>query len=440
MNGDTELGFIGGGSYNFTNGNLTSGNGTSVSSYTYQNLPLSISTPSGGSVRNYYDAIGAKHKSEITDNGDTYVYHYIRGIEFINNEIHAVNLNGGRYVYEKDEDGKPVDDYYEWNIRDHLGNTRIKFAYKNGDGGITYDPDNPEEDEILGTYHYYPFGMETEGIWTPDSNPEMQYLYNGKEKVKGLGWYDYGARYYDPAISRFSSVDRFADKYPNQSTYHYVANNPIKFIDVNGDSIDVSTLMKVDAKLGNGMVNTITDDIQNITGLTLSIGSNGHLTYAKDTSGNPVYSRGSEEARNLLTSAISNTKSIKVGYHRSKSYSAGDGIVLSDKQIDGFISGTSTDLDNRTLGYGMTFLHEVDHSPVGSGHVDSKVLGTTGDVVDRMNIIRGQMGFKWGQSLSYPSYQMSPGSKDSYIPFSRPSLNSLNKGLIPLTSRIKVTR
>jgi len=82
--------------------------------------------------------------------------------------------------------------------------------------------------------------MEMNGIWTPDSNPEMQYLYNGKEKVKGLWWYDYGARYYDPKISRFLSVDPAADEYPGISPFAYVANNPIKYIDPDGMRIKLA--------------------------------------------------------------------------------------------------------------------------------------------------------------------------------------------------------
>lgn len=40
-----------------------------------------------------------------------------------------------------------------------------------------------------------------------------------------------------PDIGRFSSIDRFSAKYTFQSGYSYGAGNPIKYIDVNGDSI-----------------------------------------------------------------------------------------------------------------------------------------------------------------------------------------------------------
>ena len=53
------------------------------------------------------------------------------------------------------------------------------------------------------------------------------YKYNGKEldAKKGLNWYDYGARHYDAALGRFTTNDRFAEKYHSMSPYQYGANN-----------------------------------------------------------------------------------------------------------------------------------------------------------------------------------------------------------------------
>jgi RHS repeat-associated protein len=95
---------------------------------------------------------------------------------------------------------------------------------------------------------YYPFGLLQKGISSKAAviaNGVKQSLkYNGKEEQKeefsdgsGLDWIDYGARMYDGQIGRFFTQDRFCDKYHWMSPYQYALNNPIKFIDVNGDSI-----------------------------------------------------------------------------------------------------------------------------------------------------------------------------------------------------------
>jgi len=68
----------------------------------------------------------------------------------------------------------------------------------------------------------------------------MPYLFNGKELDSETGLYYYGARYYDPRVSLWLNVDPLAEKYPHVSPYTYTLNNPIKFIDPDGQDIIIS--------------------------------------------------------------------------------------------------------------------------------------------------------------------------------------------------------
>mgnify|MGYP001333990887 CR=1 FL=1 len=64
-----------------------------------------------------------------------------------------------------------------------------------------------------------------------------KYLYNGKElqdeQLGGinLDWYDYGARFYDPALGRWHVPDLMSEKHYDYTPYHYTFNNPVLFTD-----------------------------------------------------------------------------------------------------------------------------------------------------------------------------------------------------------------
>jgi RHS repeat-associated protein len=80
---------------------------------------------------------------------------------------------------------------------------------------------------------YYPFGLE---INRSTTNPKNEYLYNKKELQEEFTEYDYGARFYDPVVGRWTATDPLAEKSRRFSSYVYGKDNPMRFIDPDGMS------------------------------------------------------------------------------------------------------------------------------------------------------------------------------------------------------------
>jgi RHS repeat-associated protein len=126
------------------------------------------------------------------------------------------------FVYRGDDD----DDEGGWYFYhpDHLGST----SYITDASG-----------EVNQHIEYFAFGEtfveegNDDGPFGDEGGP--RYLFNAKELDEETGLYYYGARYYDPRTSVFLSIDPDAEEYPFMSAYCYAANNPIKFVDVNGE-------------------------------------------------------------------------------------------------------------------------------------------------------------------------------------------------------------
>ena len=119
---------------------------------------------------------------------------------------------------------------YYYAKRDHLGSTRV-LCHASGNTLVA--------DQTTG---YYPFGL-AHGHENLNLN---RYLFSGKELQdqslggKLLGLYDFGSRFYDPTLGRWFNVD---PKLEFVSPYGYCANNPVLYIDPNGEDI-VLTISK----------------------------------------------------------------------------------------------------------------------------------------------------------------------------------------------------
>lgn len=186
------------------NGNAKSDGLGNTITYNLLNLPANIP---GKGLSYVYDATGSKLKKTVSGAVTEYIdgiqYRTDGTIDFVMTEEGRATRSGTNYIYE-------------YTLTDHLGNNRVAFDQNNGKVG---------EDD------YYPFGLNVHR----QVNAGNKYLYNKKEIQEEFNnQYDYGARFYDPVIGRWTSVDPMAEKARRWSPYNYGLDDPIGNIDPDG--------------------------------------------------------------------------------------------------------------------------------------------------------------------------------------------------------------
>ena len=201
-------------------------------------------------------------------------------------------------------------------------------------------------------------------------------------------------------------------------------------------------LQRVDASLGTNYTQTVLGDLSSQTGLTYSVSQNGVLTYAKDTKGNAVVAMdangnqlGSTKARDIMTGAINHVDMITISGSRTTGVPTGsNSIGINIGQMESQING-AVGVDNRTLGWGMTLMHEIQHTQVGGGLRDSPYgRGNPGPVASNINIVRTELnaqGGNYGQRMSYPAMLIGGAA---YVGFNGASQSLINAQIAPYPS------
>ncbi|MBO5194178.1 MAG: hypothetical protein J6B62_04715, partial [Bacteroidales bacterium] len=181
--------------------------------------------------------------------------------------VESVSYGEGRFYactrtpFADGTDSSPIDgipDFIDtWYVRDYLGSVRMVIDISSPD--VQSLPD-----AILRRSDYLPFGLSFSptvyssasamqgGSGVADASqgtscrisciPQSslgRWQYNGKpEQVSGLantGLLDYGARFYDPYVARWTAVDPMADKRHSYGCYVFCSDDPVNRVDQDGD-------------------------------------------------------------------------------------------------------------------------------------------------------------------------------------------------------------
>jgi len=197
-----------------------------VFTYTYDSENRLIQVTNGVDVTTYkYDGDGRRISKTV--NGEKTYYAYGTGLNVLT-EFNSQGIPKFDYIYAGNKNIARVN-------FDATGTPESKTFYHSDHLGsniaITDATSTVEWDRV-----YLPYG---EGF----NDPNVDFLqntheYTAKELDEDIGLYYYGARYYNPAIGRFMSVDPAGGDLTDPQSwnrYAYVQNNPYKYVDPDGE-------------------------------------------------------------------------------------------------------------------------------------------------------------------------------------------------------------
>lgn len=256
-------------------GSLVSDAGRNIAKIEYDNLnnPIRIQFTDGNVTKYIYSATGEKLRviyqaavpniSVAIGNTRELASYEIQSTDSIDYLLGGnLTLRNGRIDKYLFEEGYCYAEKYIYNYskddftfcyfdRDHLGNIRQ-----------VREVDGSQMGEVIQQMNYYPFGAEFCDNSAKNFNQKRKY--NGKEydNMFGLNTYDYGARQYNPVLGRWDRIDPLCHKYYSTSPYAYCLNNPVKFIDPDGERPKASEAALMAAYVYGGNVSNYREQLK----------------------------------------------------------------------------------------------------------------------------------------------------------------------------------
>ena len=162
-----------------------------------------------------------------------------------------------------------------YEFRDHVDNVRLSYTKNEVTGNL----------EIIEESNYYPFGLKHKGyngnVSSLGNSTAQLRGFGGKEEQNELGleWLDFDARNYDPSLGRWFVIAPLADAKGqiHNSPFAYAMNNPVYFIDPDGNcppGVDCGTVVAAFFAQASEAIDTFLENNDVIFDVNLSVDFN----------------------------------------------------------------------------------------------------------------------------------------------------------------------
>jgi hypothetical protein len=208
----------------------------------------------------------------------------------------------------------------------------------------------------------------------------------------GLNVYDYGARIYTPDAPHFWQIDPMAEMFESMTPYQYAANNPVYFIDRNGEYIDINDPNGTDKyRYQNGQTQKRQAD-----GSYKTIDASEHLSdfVLQTVAGLNGLENSGKTGKGMIDAFSGDKKDVTFEYAKGKGAEANDGKITLDPTLAN--KAWTTDGYKATPLF-VTIGHEMEHlasnnssnydtwykpgvfkAEIGASHIENKIRAEAG--------------------------------------------------------------